>query len=48
MQSMEAVNAPFLGVVLNDVNLRTNDYRYYNGYISTTDRFVETGYSEEW
>jgi len=32
LQSLESVNAPLLGVVLNDVNMRSNDYSYYRGY----------------
>jgi polysaccharide biosynthesis transport protein len=32
LRSLEAVGAPILGVVLNDVNLKGNDYAYYRGY----------------
>jgi succinoglycan biosynthesis transport protein ExoP len=37
LQSLEAVGAPILGVVLNDVNLRSNDYRYYRDYYGRFD-----------
>lgn len=32
LQSLDAVGAPILGVVLNAVNLRSNDYSYYRNY----------------
>lgn len=32
LQSLDAVGAPILGVVLNDVNIQSNDYKYYRNY----------------
>jgi len=32
LQSLDAVRAPILGIVLNAVNLRSNDYSYYRSY----------------
>jgi capsular exopolysaccharide synthesis family protein len=37
LQSLEAVGAPILGLILNDVNIRLNDYRYYHRYYSQND-----------
>ena len=32
LHSLDAVGAPIVGVVLNAVNLRTNNYSYYRNY----------------
>jgi polysaccharide biosynthesis transport protein len=50
LQSLEAVGAPILGVVLNDVNLQSNDYRYYRDYygrgdVSSKPPLRKNGYS---
>jgi succinoglycan biosynthesis transport protein ExoP len=47
LQSLEAVGAPILGVVLNDVNVRSNDYRFYRDYYGRYDSSAKAknGYS---
>jgi capsular exopolysaccharide synthesis family protein len=32
LQSLDGVGAPILGIILNAVNVRTNDYSYYRNY----------------
>ncbi len=41
LQSLDAAGAPILGVVLNAVNLRSNDYSYYRNYYRRPDAILK-------